>query len=358
MTEFDILGRRVGPGYPAFIIAEAGVNHNGDPDLARRLVLGAKAAGADCVKFQTFKAERVVTAAAPKAAYQLGTTDPAESQLAMLRKLELPAVAYRELIALAAAEGLAFFSTPYNEEDVDFLASLGIGAFKLASLSVVEPAFLRYVARQGKPMILSTGMATLDEVVLAVETIRASGNEQIVVLQCTTNYPSRLADVNLRAMLTMRAACDVPVGYSDHTAGNTACVAAIALGACVIEKHFTIDRTLPGPDHTTSCDPAEFAALVRELRGAELLLGSAEKSPCEIERTNAIGMRRSITARRAIAAGEVFTPDMLSFKRPSTGISPARLDHLIGRIAQCDIPADALLTWEMCDRPLDPAPAR
>jgi len=359
VTALNLLGRRVGPGHPSFIIAEAGVNHNGDPELARRLIHGAKAVGADCIKFQTFKAERVVTAAAPKAAYQLGTTDPAESQIAMLRKLELDFAAYEELVALAQAEGIAFFSTPYNEEDVDFLDSLGIGAFKLASLSVVEPAFLRYVAERGKPIILSTGMATLEESVRAVETIRAAGNEQIVVLQCTTNYPSRLADVNLRAMLTLRDACRSLVGYSDHTAGNTACVASIALGACVIEKHFTIDPTLPGPDQSTSCDPAEFAALVREIRDTELVLGSAEKVPCEVERKNSIGMRRSIAARRAITAGETLTRDMLSFKRPSTGISPVRLDDLLGCTAQCDIPADALLTWEMCGKGThDPAPAR
>ena len=348
MLEFDLLGRRIGPGHPTFVIAEAGVNHNGDPELARQLVRAVKATGADCVKFQTFKAERVVTAAAPKANYQLGTTDPAESQLAMLQKLELPESAYRELIALAATEGLAFFSTPYNEEDVDFLTGLGIGAFKLASLSVVEPAFLRYVAQQGKPIILSTGMATLEEVAAAVETMRTAGNEQIVLLQCTTNYPSRLADVNLRAMLTMRDACSVPVGYSDHTPGHTACIAAVALGACVIEKHFTLDRTLPGPDHTTSCDPEEFTALMREIRATELLLGSAGKAPCEVERRNAIGMRRSIVARRPIAAGEVLRPEMLAFKRPSTGIPPSQLEALVGRKAQCDIPADALVTWEMC----------
>jgi N-acetylneuraminate synthase/N,N'-diacetyllegionaminate synthase len=346
IPDLQLLGRPIGAGHPAFVIAEAGVNHNGDPELARQLIRAAKAAGADCVKFQTFKAERVVTAAAPKAAYQLGTTDPAESQLAMLRSLELDPGVYRELLALAAAEGVAFFSTPYNEEDVDFLAGLGIGAFKLASLSVVEPAFLRYVARQGKPIVLSTGMATLDEVVRAVDAIRSAGNEQIVLLQCTTNYPSRLADVNLRAMLTMRDVCSVPVGYSDHTAGHTACIAAVALGACVIEKHFTLDKALPGPDHTTSCDPAEFAELMREIRATELLLGSAEKTPCEVERRNAIGMRRSIVARRAITAGEVLTSEMLAFKRPSTGIPPAQLDTLIGAVATRDIPADAMLTRE------------
>jgi N,N'-diacetyllegionaminate synthase len=346
MKKFDLLGRPIGAGHPAFVIAEAGVNHNGDPELARKLIRAVKAAGADCVKFQTFKAERVVTAAAPKAEYQLGTTDPAESQLAMLRALELDSGVYRELIALAAAEGVAFFSTPYNEEDVDFLAALGIGAFKLASLSVVEPAFLRYVARQGKPIVLSTGMATLEEVVRAVDAIRAAGNEQIVLLQCTTNYPSRLADVNLRAMLTMRDVCGVPVGYSDHTAGHTACIAAIALGACVIEKHFTLDKTLPGPDHTTSCDPAEFAELMREIRATELLLGSAKKEPCEVERRNAVGMRRSIVARRPIAAGEVLTAEMLAFKRPSTGLPPAQLEALLGATATRDIPADEMVRSE------------
>jgi len=339
-------GHRIAADAPVFIIAEAGVNHNGDPAMAAELIRAACRTGADCVKFQTFKAERVVTAAAPKARYQLGTTDPAESQLDMLRKLELGEPHYRTLLDLARAEGIACISTPYNEEDVDFLDALGISAFKLASISCAEPSFLRYVAEKGRPIILSTGMATLDEVRSAVAAIHATGNPQLVLLQCTTNYPSRIEDTNLRAMLTLRDATGVLAGYSDHTPSHTACIAAVALGACMIEKHFTLDKSLPGPDQSTSCDPAEFTALVRAIRDTELALGHGRKEPAEIETINAIGMRRSIAARVNIPIGTTLTAAMLTLKRPATGLAPVLIDQLIGRTATREIAADELLAWE------------
>lgn len=344
----------IGPGHPCFIIAEAGVNHNGDLSQAVSLVRAAKRAGADCVKFQTFSAERIVRDDAPKARYQLQTTDPAESQKAMLKNLELPAGAYPEILRACEEEGILFLSTPYSEEDVDFLDNLGVQAFKCASIHLFEPSFLAYAASKGKPLIVSTGFATLDDVRLAVDALRSAGNEQLILLQCTTNYPSRIEDANLRAMVTMHDATGCLVGYSDHTQTSVACVAAVALGATVLEKHFTLDKTLPGPDQSTSADPLEFAALVAAVREAEAALGSSVKQPCEAERMNAPGMRRSIVAKRAIPKGTTITADMLTFKRPGTGIPPAKLSELLGASAARDIQRDELLSLDQLRLSSDP----
>ena len=319
------------------------MNHNGDIDLAKELIREAKNCGADCVKFQTFKAERVVTEEAPKAKYQLKTTDPDESQIDMLRKLEMPSDSYEEIMRYCHDQDIIFFSTPYNVEDVDFLDGLGVPAFKLASIHAAEPYFARYVAGKAKPIILSTGMATLGEVDEAVRAIRETGNEQFALLQCTTNYPSRLEDANLRAMQTMRDAFDVIVGYSDHTQDNTTCIVSVALGAKVIEKHFTLDKTLPGPDQSSSADPEEFANLVRDIRNAEKALGAARKEPCDIERKNAVGMRRSIVAKQNIAEGTVITEEMLTFKRPANGLKPLYLNEIIGKKARRNLLPDTII---------------
>ena len=229
MTRTIRIGNReVGPGHPAFVIAEAGVNHNGSPDLALRLVEEAGASGVDCVKFQTFKAERVATPSAPKAAYQLEVTDPNESQIAMLRALELTESAYPSLIQACAKANLLFMSTPYNEEDIAFLVGLDVPAIKLASIQAAEPSLLRAAARTGKPIILSTGMCTMAEVKQAVDIVYGAGNRDLILLQCTTNYPTAIADANLRAMITMRDQLDIMVGYSDHTETDTSCIAAVA----------------------------------------------------------------------------------------------------------------------------------
>jgi N-acetylneuraminate synthase/N,N'-diacetyllegionaminate synthase len=343
---FYIAGIPIGSGWPVFVIAEAGVNHNGDPRLAAQLLVAAREAGARCVKFQTFKAERVVSAEAPKADYQLRSTDPGESQIDMLRRLELTAEAYAGLMEIAAASGVLLLSTPYNVEDVDFLDELGMPAFKLASLHVAEPYFLKYVARKGKPMFLSTGMATLDEVSDAVDAIRGAGNDRLVLLQCTTNYPSPVGDANLRAMVTMQQAFGALVGYSDHTMTDTACIGAVALGACVIEKHFTLDTAMPGPDHASSSDPLAFRRLTEKIAEAEAMLGTGRKVPSEAEKKNAAGMRRSVFTRMPIRKGDIITPEMLTFKRPATGVAPAFFERIVGQVAQCDIPADAALSLE------------
>jgi N,N'-diacetyllegionaminate synthase len=335
----------VGTGCPVFIIAEAGVNHNGDVKMALALVDQAKRAGADCVKFQTFRAEKVATASAPKAEYQLHTTSPAESQLDMLRKLELPADAYPAIINRCRERGILFMSTPYGPDDVELLASFDVPAWKVASGQIVEHALLEQIARTGKPIFLSTGMATLSEVDEAVRCIRRAGNNAIILLQCTTNYPSRAEDANLRAMTTMQRGCQTFVGYSDHTQTNTACIAAVAMGACTIEKHFTLDKNLPGPDHSTSCTPEEFAALVGIIRECEIVRGTGLKEPSAVEVENAKGMRRSIVAARPLKAGTVITADAVAFKRPASGISPRLLPEVLGKTLRVDIGADHLLSW-------------
>lgn len=349
-AKLRIGSRDIGPGEPTFIIAEAGVNHNGDGGLAKVLIRAAKRCGADCIKFQTFKTERVVIPTAPKADYQLRTTAPTESQADMIQKLELDSCVYPDLLEICRQEGILFLSTPANVEDVDFLDSLGVPAFKLASFQIVELIFLRYVARLGKPMLLSTGMATMAEVDEAVRAIREAGNEQIVILQCTTNYPSRPQDANLRAICTMRDAFGAVMGYSDHTQTATACITAVALGASVIEKHFTVDKTMPGPDQSSSADPEEFRQLVQLVRETEAVLGSAVKEPVEAERCNAVNMRRSIVSKVMILAGTVITEDMLCYKRPGSGIPPAKLQDVVGSVAARDIPEDSLLRYEWLER--------
>jgi len=331
-----------------YIIAEAGVNHNGDVNIAKRLIEVATECGADCVKFQTFKAEKVATAVAPKAEYQLQVTDKSESQLDMLKKLELNFGVHQELMNHCRKLGIEFLSTPYSIDDVDFLEKLGVNAYKIASGQIVEPPILTAVAQTGKPIYLSTGMATLGEVDEAVRTLHAAGNERLVLLQCTTNYPSRIEDANLLAIPTMAAAFGTAMGYSDHTQSDTACLVAIGLGARVIEKHLTLDKSLPGPDHSSSAEPEKFARLVASIREAELALGSGRKEPSQVELVNAPGMRRSIVAGRKIRKGEVFHEGMFAFKRPGTGIRPGLLPELLGCIAKRDIEPDEMITWGVC----------
>lgn len=334
----------ISPTHPCYIIAEAGVNHNGQLDLALELVRQAKETGADCVKFQTFKAEAVVTKNAPKANYQLEVTDRQESQLAMLQKLELDLADYQQIIALCKKLDIQFLSTPYNYADADFLNELGVDAFKIASGQLVELPFLEYVAKLGKPMIISSGMATLAEVYEGVQAIRNAGNHEIVLLQCTTNYPSKIEDTNLKAMNSMGQALKVLIGYSDHVTNNYACFAAVALGARIIEKHFTLDREMPGPDHSCSLDPAGFTELVRGIRQTELALGSAVKKPSAAEVANTVGMRRSVVLTKDLAKGTILQTAHLAFKRPATGLAPKRLPELIGKSLTSDLPADHLLT--------------
>jgi N,N'-diacetyllegionaminate synthase len=342
-------GKNVGAGFPVFIIAEAGVNHNGDPDIARMLVEKAADCGADCIKFQTFKAERVVTENAPKAKYQMETTDRSESQLDMLKKIELSPEHHSDLKKYAEQLGLVFLSTPYNFEDVDFLESMGVSAYKVASGQIVELPFLQRIAETGKPVFLSTGMADMREIEEALRAIRETGNQKTVLLQCTTNYPSLIEDANVRVIPALRSAFHVPVGYSDHTIGEEAAIAAVALGAVVIEKHFTLDKNLPGPDHSSSVTPDELKSLTEKIRRTELSLGSDRKGPSAVERENAPGMRRSIVASRIIRKGDVIHREDISFKRPATGLSPVYYDRIVGKKAAKEIAKDKILQEDMIE---------
>ncbi len=339
--------RKVGVGESCFIIAEAGVNHNGSLKLARELVDLAVQAHTDAVKFQTFKPERVCSPSAPKATYQLQATATEESQLEMGKKLELPFEAFRELQSYCKSKGMLFLSTPFDYESADFLAELRMPAFKIPSGEITNLPFLEHIARKGRPLILSTGMSTLDEVRKAVETIRAKGNQQLVLLQCVSNYPAQPSSANLRAMRTLVEAFGVPVGYSDHTRGIEVAIAAVALGACVVEKHFTISRDLPGPDHRASLEPDELASMVRSIRNVEAAFGDGNKQPALEEANTTAVARRSLVAARYIAAGTLLTEDLVAILRPGTGLPPAMRPQLVGRRARHDIEAGTLLALDM-----------
>lgn len=324
------------------IIAEAGVNHNGELDLARRLVDCAAESGADLVKFQTFSAARQATRTAFKAAYQVQTTGSAESQFEMLRRLELTASMHHELIAHCRHRGIGFFSTGFDIESVDFLLSLGQERFKIPSGEITNLPYLRHIGRLDKQVILSTGMATLGEISEAIDILADAGlsRDKITLLHCTTEYPAPMDEVNLRAMQSLHAAFGVPVGYSDHTQGIEVSIAAVALGATVIEKHFTLDRTLPGPDHQASLEPQELGALVSAIRNVERALGEGIKRPTASELRNRAVARKSIVARVGIARGERFSAENLDTKRPGTGLSPMLWDQVVGKVARRDFNPD------------------
>jgi N,N'-diacetyllegionaminate synthase len=332
-----------------YIIAEAGVNHNGDINLALQLIEKAKLSGADCVKFQTFKASQIVTQHSPKAKYQLEVTEKSESQFDMLKKLELTLDDYHLLIKKCKELAIDFLSTPYNINDVDFLESLNVEGYKIASGQLVELPFLRYVAQKQKQMIISTGMATMSEVFDAVEAIRAEGNENIVVLQCTTNYPSKIEDANILAMNSIKQACQVRVGYSDHVQNNYACFAAAALGAEIIEKHFTLDKNMEGPDHSSSLNPQEFKDFVIGIRNVEKSLGSSIKKPSAIESENAYGMKRSLVLNQNLLKGTVLTIEHIGFKRPFNGLSPNMINEVLGKKLALDMNADDALQYNSID---------
>jgi N,N'-diacetyllegionaminate synthase len=327
------------------IIAEAGVNHNGDMQLAKQLIDAAAGAGADFVKFQTFNADRQVTRLAKKADYQTQTTDSAESQHDMLRRLELTEAMHTELIAHCATHNIGFFSTGFDIESVDLLVRLGLDHFKIPSGEITNLPYLRHIGRLGKAIILSTGMATLGEIEAAIDVLEQAGTPRakLTVLQCTTEYPTPMNEVNLRAMQSIQAAFGVAVGYSDHTRGIEVAIAAVAMGATVIEKHFTLDRKLPGPDHQASLEPAELSAMVAAIRNIEAALGDGIKRLTPSEARNKPVARKSLVARCVIKAGEEFTAVNLTTKRPGTGISPMRWDEFLGNKALRDYAADELI---------------
>jgi N,N'-diacetyllegionaminate synthase len=327
------------------IIAEAGVNHNGDLDLAKQLIDVAAEAGADLVKFQTFSADRLATRTAKKADYQTLATGSKETQHQMLSRLELSSEMYRALIAHCDARGIGFFSTGFDKESVDFLVSLGQDKFKIPSGEITNLPYLRHIGHFGKAIILSTGMATLGDIEAAIIALEQAGTPRplITVLHCTTEYPTPMTEVNLRAMQSIQAAFGVAVGYSDHTSGIEVAIAAAALGATVIEKHFTIDRNLPGPDHKASLEPDELKAMVTAIRNIEIALGDGVKRLTPSEARNRPVARKSLVASKAIKMGEVFSAENISSKRPGTGISPMRWDEVIGRTAWHDFAIDEFI---------------
>jgi len=327
------------------IIAEAGVNHNGDIALAKNLIDAAADAGADLIKFQTFSADRLVTRQAKKADYQNVTIGSAETQHQMLSRLELSASMHRELIDYCVARNIGFFSTGFDIGSVNFLISLGINHFKIPSGEITNLPYLRHIGQFSKSVIISTGMSTLGDIEAAIDVLEQAGTKRslITVLHCTTEYPTSMTEVNLRAMKSMEAAFGVAVGYSDHTAGIEVAIAAVALGATVIEKHFTLDKNLSGPDHKASLEPKELKAMVSSIRNIEIALGDGIKRLTPGEALNKPLARKSLVAIKDIKAGDVLSGENITTKRPGTGISPMNWDAVIGRKAARDFVVDELI---------------
>ncbi|HBR30286.1 MAG TPA: N-acetylneuraminate synthase [Firmicutes bacterium] len=327
-----------------FIIAEAGVNHNGDLDIAKKLVDAAVEAGVDAIKFQTFKADHLVTKEAPKAAYQKANTGDG-GQYEMLQKLELSVEDHLILQKYCQERGIIFLSTPFDFESADLLESLELPCYKVSSGDLPNLPFLAYIGQKNKPVLLSTGMANLGEVESAVETIYSTGNREVILLHCTSNYPTDYEDVNLQAMLTMKEAFKLPVGYSDHTVGIEIPIAAVALGARVIEKHFTLDQSMAGPDHRASLEPRELKRMVAKIRNIEKAMGDGIKRCAKSEENTKKLVRKSIVAKRDILEGEKMTTNNLTFKRPGNGLKPECIKEILGKIAGRMIKKDQIITF-------------
>jgi N,N'-diacetyllegionaminate synthase len=348
MREVRFGDRWIGEGRPAFVIAEAGVNHNGDLEIGRALIREAQQAGADAVKFQSYKAGKISTRTAPR--YWVEPDDPKGSQYDTFAKLDSFGEAeHRELFRYAKEIGILCFSTPFDDEAVDMLDELEVPGFKIASADLTDLPLIERAAAKGKPMLLSTGLASLAEIGEAVAAVRGAGNDQVVLLHCTLQYPCDYPNVNLRMMLHLKAAFpEIPVGLSDHSLGIAVPQAAVALGAVAIEKHYTVDKTLPGsPDHHLSVDPKDLKAMMEAVRAIEASMGLYEKGPVEAESAAFQYARRSIVSARAIPEGARISRDMLTFKRPGTGIYPKFVNMVVGRTARRDIAEDTVLTWEM-----------
>lgn len=326
-----------------FIIAEAGVNHNGDIGIAKKMIDAASAAGADAVKFQTFKTERIVSINAPKAEYQIENTNNIESQYQMLKKLEIDKETHLELMEYCEKKNILFLSTPFDIESVKMLVELGIEIIKIPSGEITNLPYLREVAKQKKKVILSTGMSNMQEVKEAVQILRQNGTEAITVLHCNTQYPTPMEDVNLKAMINMKDELELPVGYSDHTQGIEVPIAAVAMGATVIEKHFTLDRTMEGPDHKASLEPNELIVMVKAVRNIEKALGNGNKNITKSEKDNLSVARKSIVAACKIEKGELFTEKNLTVKRPGNGISPMKWDEIIGKVSDKTYDVDEMI---------------
>lgn len=326
-----------------FIIAEAGVNHNGSLEIAKRLVDKAVEAGVDAIKFQTFRTENIVCRIAQKAEYQRNTTDKIESQFDMLKKLELSTQMHEELLQYCIQRKIQFLSTPFDLDSIEYLDGLGISIMKIPSGEITNYPYLKKIGELNKKVIISTGMSDLQEVKEAIQVVRENGSDDITVLHCNTEYPTPLEDVNLKAMLTLRKELNVEVGYSDHTLGIEVPIAAVAMGATVIEKHFTLDKNMEGPDHKASLEPEELKAMTQAIRNIETALGTGDKLPSASEKKNLTIVRKSIVAKKTIAKGEKFSENNLTTKRPGNGISPMRWMELMGKRADRDYIVDELI---------------
>ena len=335
----------IGPGYPCFIIAEAGVNHNGDMDLAFKLINSAKEAGADAVKFQSFITEDLITAGTPKAKYQEKNTKISGAQFDMLKGLELTPDQHAKLKDHCQERSILYLCTPYEHKSVDAIGDIGATAFKIASTDTTNIPLLRHIASKSRPVILSTGMCNLGEIELAVTTLKDAGLEgKIIILQCTSEYPAPMAEINLKAMQTMEQAFHCPVGFSDHTPGIGASPWAVVLGACIVEKHFTLDCNLPGPDHLASIEPQDLTLLVKTVRDVESALGDGIKQPMVSEIDNKVKMQKSLVLRTDIKTGQTITAQNITCKRPGNGLSPIWFDKVLGKTATRDLPEDSLLS--------------
>ena len=346
MKKVKIGDKLVGEGEPTFIVAEIGVNHNGSIDIAKKLIDAAKDAGADAVKIQAFKTERIVTKYAEKASYQKENTRLEKPQYDMLKKLELKDEQIKELSNYAKIKSIVFLSSTFDKESVDLLSKLKVPAFKIASGEISNFLLLQYIAEKKKPIILSTGMSTLGEIEEALEDIREKGVEDIILLHCMTSYPAKTEEANLKVIKVWQNSFGLPIGFSDHTLGIATPVAAVALGSALIEKHFTLDKTMPGPDHRASLEPDEFKEMVDAIRDVEKALGDGVKRLTEEEERIKKVVRRSIVAKVNIPKGKTITEDMLDLKRPGIGLEPRYLDKVVGMKAKKNIKADELVTFD------------
>lgn len=329
-----------------YVIAEAGVNHNGSVKNAFKMIDCAKECGCDCIKFQTFKADALVTSNAPKADYQMRNTNGSNTQFEMLKSLELNDREFEELKAHCDEIGIEFMSTPFDIESVDVLERIGVTRYKISSGDINNKQLLQYVAKTGKSMVVSTGMSTIEEVTKAVDWIEQVGNHQITLLHCTSNYPTSYDEVNMKAMQTLQQKFGYPIGYSDHTKGDLASIVAVAMGATVIEKHFTLDKNMEGPDHKASLNVEELKEMVDDIRAVETIMGNGVKQPMISELNTRIVARKSVILAHNIQKGEILKKEDLVLKRPGNGLAPEYLDELIGKVLVRDMKAEEMITWK------------
>ena len=341
--------KKIGDNLPCLIIAEAGVNHNGDIEIAEQLIDAAVEAGADAIKFQTFNADLLVTPGAEKARYQKKSSSVSESQYQMIKRLELPSHAFKKLSDYAKKKGIIFFSSPFDMQSVDILERIEVPLFKIPSGEITNLPLLTYIAKKGKPIILSTGMATFEEIDEAIETIKKGGVDDIILLYCVTNYPAKMESLDLTIISSLRERYHLPIGFSDHTRGIVAAIAARTLNACVIEKHFTLNRKMSGPDHQASINPKGLKKVVMAIREVESALGNGIKKisreECEIKAIT----RKSLVAAMDIPAGSIITDTMIDLKRPGTGLAPKYKDKIIGKKSNRSIKKNELFDWDMME---------